>query len=127
MANLHDLTSKELRRLLQLRRQAEAIETEMAAILKEAEKREPTLPLTLRGSSLPRKAQPTLRDLIGKILAKAKAPLSVNEIYEASIALGYHWRSQDPINALNVKMYTDKTFKKESPGRFVLRRRPKSE
>lgn len=124
--NLNDLTSKELKRLLQLRRQAEAIETEMAAIFKAAGKREPSLALTLRDAILPRKTQPTLREMISGILEKTERPLSVSEIYEASIATGYHWRSQDPINALNVKMYTDKTFKKVAPGRFVLRRKPGS-
>lgn len=121
--NLNDLTSKELKRLLQLRRQAEAIEAEMVAIFKAAEKREPSLGLTLHNAILPRKTQPTLREMISGILEKAGKPLSVSEIYEASISTGYHWRSQDPINALNVKMYTDKTFRKAAPGRFVLRRK----
>ncbi len=48
--------------------------------------------------------------------------LSVQDIYEATLLAGYHWRSQEPMNALNVKMYTDKTFKKVSPATFVLRK-----
>ena len=47
--------------------------------------------------------------------------MSVQELYEASLEEGYQWRSQEPINALNVKMYTDRTFKKAAPGQFVLR------
>lgn len=47
--------------------------------------------------------------------------MSVHAIYEATLLAGYHWRSGEPINALNVKMYTDPTFKKAAPGRFVLR------
>jgi len=47
--------------------------------------------------------------------------MSVVEIYEAGLKTGYQWRSKNPINALNVKMYTDKTFKKASPGMFVMR------
>ena len=68
-----------------------------------------------------RRAQPTLRELVTTILTKAGRPLSVHEIYEASLTEGYQWRSQDPINALNVKMYTDRSFKKDAPGQFVLR------
>ena len=59
--------------------------------------------------------------MISNILIEAGKPLSVHEIYDASLTGGYQWRSQDPINALNVKMYTDRSFKKDSPGLFVLR------
>jgi len=49
--------------------------------------------------------------------------MSVADIYEASLKTGYQWRSKQPMNALNVKMYTDRTFKKAGPGKFVLRKK----
>jgi len=125
MFNLNDLTAKELKQVLKLRQKIEAIERQMGDVLKGAQKRKPTLAVAIRSLALPRKAQPNLRDLIGGILAKATEPMSVPEIYDASLAAGYQWRSQDPINALNVKMYTDNVFKKVAPGRFLLRRKPK--
>ncbi len=51
--------------------------------------------------------------------------MSVAEIYEATMEAGYMWRSKKPINALNVKIYTDDTFLKAAPGKFVLRHHPK--
>ncbi len=121
MINLTQLNSKELARILQLRQQMEVCETEMATILAHAKKRAIPLAVTARNLRLPRKTQPSLRDLISGILKNADAPLTVQEIYEASLKTGYQWHSQEPINALNVKMYVDKAFKKASPGRFVLR------
>lgn len=121
MINLNELRAADLKNILRIRQKIEVLEMEMADILQKAEKREPPLSVSVRNMRLPRKAQPTLRDMISRILEEAGEPLSVQEIYERSLASGYQWRSQDPINALNVKMYTDKTFKKASPGRFVLR------
>ena len=121
MINLNELRSDDLKRIMQIRQKIEVLETEMAAILKKAQKREPPLSVSIRNMRLPRKAQPSLRELISLILTKADRPLSVQEIYEASLGEGYQWRSQEPINALNVKMYTDRTFKKAAPGQFVLR------
>lgn len=89
----------------------------MAEILNRVERRPATAPLYVR-----QRPQPSLRDLISGILRRCKTPMSVSEIYKATLATRYHWRSQDPINALNVKMYTDKTFKKVSPGRFTIRK-----
>jgi hypothetical protein len=121
MINLNDLHADDLKKILKIRQKVEVLEIEMANVLKRAEKRDPSLSVSVRNMRIPRKAQPSLRDMIRGILEKAGKPLSVSEIYEASLGLGYQWRSQEPINALNVKMYTDKTFKKASPGQFVVR------
>ena len=121
MLNLNELRSEDLKGILKLRQKIEVLELQMAELLKKAQKREPPLSVSIRNMRIPRKAQPSLRDLIGGILEKAGQPLSVPEIYEATLAEGYQWRSQEPINALNVKMYTDRTFKKAAPGQFVLR------
>ncbi|MEI6563142.1 MAG: HTH domain-containing protein [bacterium] len=121
MINLNELRADDLKKIMVLRQKIELLETEMAAILKKAQKREPPLSVTIRNMRLPRKAQPSLRDLVSTILTEAGKPMSVHDIYEASLSGGYQWRSQEPINALNVKMYTDRTFKKASPGLFVLR------
>lgn len=121
MINLNELRADDLKKIMQLRQKIEVLEMEMAEILKKAQKRETPLSVSIRNMRLPRKAQPSLRDLITGILTKAERPMSVQELYEASLAEGYQWRSQDPINALNVKMYTDRTFKKAAPGQFVLR------
>ena len=121
MINLNELSASDLKKIMQIRAKVEALELEMAAIVKKAQKREPPLSVSIRNMRLPRRAQPTLRELVTTILTKAGKPLSVHDIYEASLGEGYQWRSQDPINALNVKMYTDRSFKKDSPGLFVLR------
>jgi hypothetical protein len=121
MINLNELRAADLKNILRIRQKIEVLELEMAEILQKAEKREPPLSVSVRKMRIPRTAQPTLRAMISQILMEAGKPLSVPEIYELSVTGGYQWRSQDPINALNVKMYTDKTFKKASPGRFVLR------
>ena len=123
MINLTQLNSTELARILQLRQQMELCETEMATILAHAKKRAIPLAVDARNLRQLRKTQPSLRDLISGILKSANTPMSVPEIYEASLKTGYQWHSQEPINALNVKIYTDKTFKKTSPGRFVLRKK----
>ena len=121
MINLNELRADDLKKIMQLRQKIEILELEMAEILKKAQKRDVPLSVSIRNMRLPRKAQPSLRELITTILTKADRPMSVQEIYEASLAEGYQWRSQEPINALNVKMYTDRTFKKASPGLFVVR------
>jgi len=121
MINLNELHSEDLKSILKLRRKIEALELQMADILAKAQKREPPLSVSIRSMRLPRTAQPSLRDLVAGILEKAGRPMSVAKIYEASVAEGYQWRSREPINALNVKMYTDRTFKKIAPGQFVLR------
>jgi hypothetical protein len=59
--------------------------------------------------------------MITGILKKAGSPMTVAEIYEASLETGYMWRSRNPISALNVKIYTDETFKRAAPGKFALR------
>jgi hypothetical protein len=123
MINLNELSSEDLEKILQLRRQMEAIELEIVEVIENAKKKELSLGITVRNMQLPRKAQPSLRDLISGILEKAGTPMTVQEIYDASLLTGYQWHSQEPINALNVKIYTDKTFKKTSPGRFVLRKK----
>jgi len=121
MINLNELRADDLKKIMQIRQKIEILEIEMAGILKKAQKREPPLSVSIRNMRLPRKAQPSLRELISTILTKVDRPLSVQELYEASLEEGYQWRSQEPINALNVKMYTDRTFKKAAPGQFVLR------
>jgi hypothetical protein len=121
MINLNELRSDDLKSILRLRQKVEALELQMAEILKKAEKRAPPLSVAVRNLRLPRSVQPSLRDLIRGILQKSGKPMSVAEIYEASLAEGYQWRSRAPINALNVKMYTDATFRKASPGLFVVK------
>jgi hypothetical protein len=121
MINLNELRADDLKKIMQIRQKIEILEIEMAAVLKKAQKREPPLSVSIRNMRLPRKAQPSLRELITTILTKAERPMSVQELYEASLEEGYQWRSQEPINALNVKMYTDRTFKKAAPGQFVVR------
>jgi hypothetical protein len=122
MINLNELSVKDLKEIMKIRQKIEALEIEMATVLRKAQKREPPLSVSIRNMRLPRKAQPSLRELITTILTKAERPMSVQDIYEASLAAGYQWRSQEPINALNVKMYTDRTFKKAAPGLFVVRK-----
>lgn len=118
--NLLELTSADLKRILAIRLEIEKYDKQLLAVYEKAKRR----PKSERGKGhiTPRK-QPSLRELVSDILRKAKKPLSVPDIYEASLLEGYHWRSQEPINALNVKMYTDKTFRKASPGLFVLRKK----
>ncbi len=117
--NLSNLNSDDVRKILKLRRKIEALEEQMLEVARQAQKRKPKDMGALGG--FPRRQQPSLRELVSTILKKANKPLSVQDIYEATLISGYHWRSQEPINALNVKMYTDKTFKKVAPGQFVLR------
>ena len=121
MINLNELRSNDLKQIMKIRQKIEVLEVEMAAILKKAQKREPPLSVSIRNMRLPRKAQPSLRELITTILTESGRPMSVQDIYEASLTAGYQWRPQEPINALNVKMYTDRSFKKASPGLFVVR------
>jgi hypothetical protein len=118
--NLSQLNSDDIRKVLKIRKTIETLEEQLLDIARKAQKRKPSEAAALRG--FPRRQQPSLRELVGTILRKAKKPMSVQDIYEATLVSGYHWRSQEPINALNVKMYTDDTFKKIAPGRFVLRR-----
>ena len=117
--NFAALSSADLKRMLIIKLAIEKYEKELLAVYEEAKRRPPA---KMGKGRVPPPQQPSLRELISDILRKAKKPLSVQDIYEASLMAGYHWRSGDPINALNVKMYTDKTFKKASPGMFVLRR-----
>lgn len=121
MLDIRSLTEADLIKICKLRQKIAVIETEIGEILAEAERRPPPLSMQVRSMRLPRITQPSLRDMISDVLQAAGVPLSVPEIYEASLKTGYQWRSGEPINALNVKMYTDKTFKKAAPGRFVLR------
>ncbi len=117
--NLTSLTSDDFKQILKLRQQIEKLEKELLSVFKHAERR----PITKeKPGSIVRQQQPSLRDLISGILRKARNPMSVQDIYEATLMAGYHWRSQEPINALNVKMYTDKTFKKVGTATFVLRK-----
>ena len=117
--NLSDLSSDDIRKILKLRQKIEAIEQQLLDIARTAQKRKPASLDLLRG--LPHRQQPSLRELISGVLKKADKPMTVQDIYEATLIAGYHWRSQEPINALNVKMYTDRTFRKIAPGQFVLR------
>jgi hypothetical protein len=123
MLNLNELHATDLAKIVKIRKKIEVLELAMAEVLKTAEKRAPSLSVSVRNLRMPRKSQPSLRNLISGILEKAAKPMTVSEIYEASLVEGYQWRSQEPINALNVKMYTDRTFKKSSPGHFVLRKK----
>ena len=124
MIPLNTIPSADLKLIIALVEKKEKLEQEMEDILKKAKANIPK-----PSKSKPRKnigiAQPLLKDLITEILAEAKRPLSVQEIYEAGLDKGYQWRSNDPINALNVKMYTTRAFRKSSPGYFELALRNK--
>jgi len=120
MINLSELSASDMGKILKIRRKIEVLEQQMAHVVKTAEKKPSSISVTVRHMRLPRNSQPSLREMISAILQKAGKPVSVSEIYEASIRSGYQWRSKEPINALNVKMYTDNTFKKVAPGKFVL-------
>lgn len=122
MVNLSELSATDIDKILKIRRKIEILEQQMAKVVRDAERRGPSLNVAIRHMRLPRHSQPSLRDIITSILVKAGTPMTVSEIYEASISNGYHWRSREPMNALNVKMYTDKTFKKVAPGKFALRK-----
>lgn len=122
MIDLTELNAADLKKLLALRQKVEALEQSMAKILKDAARRSPSLSVAVRNMRIPRNAQPSLREMITGILAASDKPMSVADIYDASVATGYQWRSKEPLNALNVKMYTDDAFKKVAPGRFVLRK-----
>lgn len=120
MIDLTELRATDLAKVVAILRRIEADEARIAAILRDADRKGPPLRVSVRNLRMPRGAQPSLREMITGILRKTGKPMSVAEICEAILAEGYHWRSRDPINALNVKMYTDRTFKKASPGKFVL-------
>jgi len=110
-----------LKQILGIVKEIEVHEGRIADIIEKAKKRTSALSVEIHTPRLPRSIQPSLRDLIKTVLSKAGKPLSVREIYEATLAEGYQWRSKAPLNALNVKIYTDRTFKKANPGMFVLR------
>ena len=118
--NIAALSSDDLKRMLAIMLEIEKCDKELLAVYEKAKRRPPSKKGKER---IPPQQQPSLRDLVSHILRKAKKPLSVHDIYEATLMAGYHWRSEEPINALNVKMYTDRTFKKASPGMFVLRKK----
>ena len=120
MVHLSDIPSKDLKRLVLLRQKMEVLELEIETIYREALKRKKSLASQIRNAKVPRKLQPSLQQLITRILQKAGRPLTIDEILEASLAEGYQWQSRDPRNALNVKMYTDMTFRKVSPGCFTI-------
>ncbi len=122
MINLSELSAVDMGKILKLRRKIEILEQQMAKVVKEAENKPSSISVAVRHMRLPRNSQPSLREMISKILHKANGPMTVSEIYEESLSSGYQWRSKEPMNALNVKMYTDRTFKKAAPGKFVLRK-----
>jgi len=120
MISLNSIPSSDLKLIIALVEKKEKLEREMEDILKNAKAHIPKASKPNKRSGI---AQPKLTELITDILTEAKKPLSVQEIYEAGLEKGYQWRSGDPINALNVKMYTTKAFQKSSPGYFVMRKR----
>lgn len=122
MVNLSDIPSRDMARILKLLQRKEAIDRQIAKIIKQS-KQKSSIGALVRKMRLPRSAQPSLREMITGILAKTGEPMTVTEIYEASLKTGYTWQSREPRNALNVKMYTDETFMKVAPGKFVLRKK----
>ncbi len=120
MVNLNELSSKDLAKILKYRQKIEVYEALIVKVLKEAKSKSPSVSSSFRNKYLPKNAQPTLRKMISGVLKKSGKPMSVAEIYEASLETGYIWRSKRPIRSLTVKMYTDDSFKKVGPGRFVL-------
>ena len=77
-------------------------------------------PSSTRPSSLPL-AQPTLQEIITKIIVDAGHPVSIPEILDEMARRNYRMQSAAPKKALSVKLYTDKTFKTASRGKFTLR------
>lgn len=120
MINLSQIPSVEMKKIVKLMEKKERYEKEIAKILKAADKKSSRIK-ALHKLPLPRSAQPSLRDLITGIIKKAGKPLSVSDIYQASLDAGYCWRSAEPLKALTVKLYTDKTFMRSSPGRFSFK------
>jgi hypothetical protein len=118
MISLNEIPSSALKEIIALVEKREKLEEQLRVLLKEAEANIPAPSKTKRRLGI---VQPRLTDLITEILTEAKRPMTVQEIYEASLDKGYTWRSGNPINALNVKMYTDKAFRKSSPGYFEVR------
>lgn len=125
MVTLSELSASSMAKILRIRRKIEILEQQMAKVVRDDERKTPPTSVAIRHMRLPRHAQPSLREMIADILQTANKPLGVSEIYEASLNKGYQWRSHDPLNALNVKMYTDSAFKKVAPGRFILRKTAK--
>ncbi len=121
MLNLMDLSSQDLKKILVLRIEMEKQEAELERLLKGAEKRADSISGAMKRIPIPRNLQPSLQEMISGVLKKAGRPMPVAEIYKASVEAGYMWRSRNPMNALKVKIYTDDTFKKAAPGKFVLR------
>lgn len=121
--NVNDLSSGSLKKLILIRTKIEILEAELEALVEAAEKRAPVLKRERPVVRRPAVRQPMLREVLAGLLRAAGKPLSVSELYQASLTAGYMWRSHNPINALNVKMYTDRTFVKTSPGKFELRQK----
>ena len=118
MIGLNTIPSATLKEIITLVEKREKLEREMETILKKAKANIPPAPKPRTNLGI---AQPLLKDLITEILTEANRPMSVQEIYEAGLKKGYQWRSGNPVNALNVKMYTTRAFRKVSPGYFELR------
>lgn len=120
MINLNDISSAALKEIIALVEKREKLEKELENLLKEAKANIPPPQKQRKTLGI---VQPRLTELITGILTEAKRPMSVQEIYQASLDKNYSWRSGNPINALNVKLYTTHAFKKASPGYFELRKK----
>jgi len=118
MISLNEIPSSTLKEIIALVEKREKLEREMETILKKAKPNIPPPSKTRKNLGI---AQPSLTVLITAILTEAQKPMTVQEIYQAGLEKGYQWRSGNPINALNVKMYTSKAFRKSSPGYFEMR------
>ena len=118
MINLNSIPSTALKEIITLVERREKMEREMENILKKAKANIPPTPKPRKNLCI---AHPLLKDLVTEILTETNRPMSIQEIYEAGLRKGYQWRSGNPINALNVKMYTTRAFRKVSPGYFEMR------
>jgi len=118
MISLNEIPSSALKEIIALVEKREKLEKEMETLLTKAETNIANIPAPSKQKKLGI-VQPSLTVLITGILTEAKKPMTVQEIYQAGLDKGYQWRSGNPINALNVKMYTSKAFRKSWACKFV--------
>lgn len=125
------LISSQIAQLLKIRRRIEALDAQRSSLLALMEK------VIRRRAPVGKHAAPkskrragrrhglrksVLRDALTGVLARAGKPLRVAEMRHALLAAGFKFKSKDPLKSLGVRLYTDKTFRKVGPGRFVLRK-----
>ena len=90
-----------------------------AAVKKKAKKKRPQ---RVKKSAKKKASAPTLKDVMTQVLTQSKRPLNLDEIIEGMRKKGVKFKSKNPKHSLDVRMYTDKTFKKVKPGYFTVAR-----